>query len=232
MSAQAPGALARIRAVVEPAMRSVVDAIVDPQMRLISAYQLGWVTADGSAISGGGGKAIRPALAVLSAEVTGAPSEVAVPAAVAVELVHNFSLLHDDVMDRDVERRHRPTGWVVYGEGQAILAGNAMLTAAAQALVGAGAEGARALPLLLDTIQELVSGQSRDLLLESADDAELDDVLRMEAGKTAALMACAAAIGAVAAGAAEDVVRRLSAFGFDVGMAFQLVDDLLGVIGD
>jgi geranylgeranyl diphosphate synthase type I len=213
-------------------MRRVVDALADPHMRLISAYQLGWVTADGTAVAGGGGKAIRPALAVLSAEVTGAPSEIAVPAAVAVELVHNFSLLHDDVMDRDIERRHRPTGWVVFGEGQAILAGNAMLTAAVQGLLDAGAPGARALPLLLDTVQELVSGQSRDLLLESAEDVELDDVLRMEAGKTAALLACAASIGAVAAGAPAEVVTRLSAFGFDVGMAFQLVDDLLGVTGD
>jgi len=232
MTARAPEALTRIRGVVEPAMRSVVDAIADPHMRLISSYQLGWVGPDGSALAGGGGKAIRPALAVLSAEVTGAPAEVAVPAAVAVELVHNFSLLHDDVMDRDVERRHRPTGWVVFGEGQAILAGNAMLTAAIQALVGAGAAGARALPHLLNTIQDLVSGQSRDLLLESAEDVELADVLSMEGGKTAALMACAASIGAVAADAAAETVRRLSEFGFDIGMAFQLVDDLLGVTGD
>jgi geranylgeranyl diphosphate synthase type I len=232
MNAQAPDALARIRGLVEPAMRAVVDGIADRHMRLISAYQLGWVGADGRAVAGGGGKAIRPALAVLSAEVTGARSEVAVPAAVAVELVHNFSLLHDDVMDRDLERRHRPTGWVVFGEGQAILAGNAMLTAAVQAVVESGEAGARALPPLLDTVQELVSGQSRDLLLESAEDVELDDVLAMEAGKTAALMSCAASIGAVAAGAPADTVARLSRFGFDVGMAFQLVDDLLGVTGD
>jgi len=213
-------------------MRAVVDSLADPHMRLISQYQLGWVTADGSPVDGGGGKAIRPALAVLSAEVAGAAPEVAIPAAVAVELVHNFSLLHDDVMDRDVERRHRPTGWVVYGEGQAILAGNAMLTVAVQALNGDGAPGARALPLLLDTVQELVSGQSRDLLLESAEDVALDDVLSMEAGKTAALMGCAASIGALAAGAPDDVVSRLAGFGVDVGMAFQLVDDLLGVTGD
>jgi geranylgeranyl diphosphate synthase type I len=232
MSAQTPQALSRIRELVEPAMRAVVEGIADPHMRLISSYQMGWVGPDGSPVAAGGGKAIRPALAVLSAEVTGAPSEVAVPAAVAVELVHNFSLLHDDVMDRDVERRHRPTGWVVFGEGQAILAGNAMLTAAVQAVVESGDPGARALPLLLDTVQELVSGQSRDLLLESAEDVELDDVLHMEAGKTAALMACAASIGAVAAGAPADAVQRLSRFGFDVGMAFQLVDDLLGVTGD
>jgi geranylgeranyl diphosphate synthase type I len=232
MTAHAPQALTRIRGLVEPAMRAVVDGIADPHMRLISAYQLGWVSADGSQVVGGGGKAIRPALAVLSAEVTGAPSEVAVPAAVAVELVHNFSLLHDDVMDRDVERRHRPTGWVVFGEGQAILAGNAMLTAAVQAVVNSGDPGARALPPLLEAIQDLVSGQSRDLLLESAEDVELDDVLAMEAGKTAALMACAASIGAAAAGAPEKTVRRLFRFGFDIGMAFQLVDDLLGVTGD
>jgi geranylgeranyl diphosphate synthase type I len=213
-------------------MRAVVDSLADAHMRRICQYQLGWVAADGSPVAGGGGKAIRPALAVLSAEAAGAAPEIAVPAAVAVELVHNFSLLHDDVMDRDVERRHRPTGWVVYGEGQAILAGNAMLTVAVQALAAAGEAGSRALPLLLDTVQKLVSGQSRDLLLESAEDVELDQVLQMEAGKTGALMGCAASIGALAAGAADDVVARLAGFGVDVGMAFQLVDDLLGVTGD
>jgi geranylgeranyl diphosphate synthase type I len=107
-----------------------------------------------------------------------------------------------------------------------------MLTVAVQALNADGAPGARALPLLLDTVQELVSGQSRDLLLESAEDVALDDVLSMEAGKTAALMGCAASIGALAAGAPDTVVTRLAGFGMDVGMAFQLVDDLLGVTGD
>jgi geranylgeranyl diphosphate synthase type I len=200
-------------------------------MRRVASYQMGWSGADGRP-SQVGGKAIRPTLAVLSAEAVGGRSEDGVPGAVAVELVHNFSLLHDDVMDRDVERRHRPTGWVVFGEAQAILAGNAMLTAAIEVLVGAGAAGQRCLTCLLTAIQQLISGQSQDLYLEGRTGVELEDVLRMEAGKTAALLSCSASIGAIAAGASVETVEGLAAFGHEVGIAFQLVDDILGMVGD
>jgi geranylgeranyl diphosphate synthase type I len=116
--------LDELKRVVEPALRASVEAIADEQMRLIAGYQLGWNDEFGNATDAGG-KAIRPALAVLSAQaVTGSPDAGIAPA-VAVELVHNFSLLHDDVMDRDIERRHRKTGWVAFGEAQAILAGSA-----------------------------------------------------------------------------------------------------------
>jgi geranylgeranyl diphosphate synthase type I len=155
-----------------------------------------------------------------------------VPGAVAVELVHNFSLLHDDVMDRDLMRRHRPTGWVAFGEGDAILAGNAMLTLAVEVLVGTGIEGRRSLPHLLNATQHLISGQSRDLFLEGREAVTLQDVLDMEAGKTAALLACSASIGALAAGAPEHIVTGLETFGRELGFAFQLVDDVLGVVGD
>jgi geranylgeranyl diphosphate synthase type I len=203
-------------------------------MRKIAAYHLGWLDAEGQPVSGDGvgGKAIRPTLAVLSAEAGGGSASDGVPAAVAVELVHNFSLLHDDIMDRDVERRHRPTAWVVFGEGQAILAGNAMLTAAIDLLVRDGVAGQRSLACLLSAVESLISGQSADLALGSGDDVELDEVLAMEAGKTAALLACSASIGAIAAGAPAAVVDGLAAYGHELGMAFQLVDDILGITGD
>jgi geranylgeranyl diphosphate synthase, type I len=232
MTDRAAEAISRIRALVVPAMRAAVDTLDDEYMRLIARYQLGWCTADGQPVEGGGGKAIRPTLAVLSAEAAGASSADGVPPAIAIELVHNFSLLHDDVMDRDTERRHRPTGWVVYGEGQAILAGNAMLTLACEVLAETGAAGQRSLPCLFGATQRLISGQSEDLRLEGAPSVDLDDVLRMEAGKTAALLSCAASIGAVAAGASAEMVDGLASFGHELGMAFQLVDDILGVTGD
>jgi geranylgeranyl diphosphate synthase type I len=192
---------------------------------------MGWCDAAGEPTTAGG-KAIRPALAVLSAEaVIGRPDE-AIPMAIAVELVHNFSLLHDDVMDRDLERRHRPTAWVAFGEGQAILAGNAMLTLAIRLLTASGLSGRRALACLLDTVQVLISGQSQDLLLEQADSVTMAQVLSMEAGKTAALLACSSSIGALAVGAPEQTVSGLAAFGYELGLAFQLVDDVLGVVGD
>jgi geranylgeranyl diphosphate synthase, type I len=232
MSRTAPEAIGRLREPVQQALRAAVETLDDERMLLIASYQLGWCDSDGAPIASGGGKAIRSTLAVVSAEAAGGATADGLPAAVAVELVHNFSLLHDDVMDRDLERRHRPTGWAVFGEGQAILAGNAMLTRAIETLVRDGDNGQRALPCLLGATQRLISGQSDDLYFEGAPRIALDDVLRMEAGKTAALLACAASIGAVAVGAPADVVAALRDYGHELGMAFQLIDDILGINGD
>ncbi|SDJ43029.1 geranylgeranyl diphosphate synthase, type I [Frankineae bacterium MT45] len=221
----------RARELVEPAMRAAIGTLEDQQMRLISSYQMGWQEADGSAASSGG-KALRPTLAVISAVAGGGLPSDGVPGGIAVELVHNFSLIHDDVMDRDIERRHRPTAWTVFGDGQAILAGNAMLTVAFDVLIADGVAGSRALPCLTRAIHELISGQSRDLAYEGAEHIDLEACLQMEAGKTAALIAASASIGALAAGAPNDVVSGLYGYGFELGMAFQLVDDILGIVGD
>lgn len=235
---QSPAAVGRIRGLVTPALRAAIDALDGERVRLVAAYQLGWCDADGAPVVGGGGKAIRPALAVLSAEAGGGTAEDGIPAAVAVELVHNFSLLHDDIMDRDVERRHRPTGWVAFGDGPAILAGNALLLGAIQVLAATGEAGRRSLPCLLASTQRLIAGQSDDLALEhrhattGVSAVTLQEVLAMEAGKTASLMSCAASIGALAAGAPSRVTDALARYGHELGMAFQLVDDILGVVGD
>ena len=232
MTRTAPEAIGRVREPVQHALRAAVETLDDERMRLIASYQLGWCDRDGAPIALGAGKAIRSTLAVVSAEAGGGATADGLPAAAAVELVHNFSLLHDDVMDRDLERRHRPTGWAVFGEGQAILAGNAMLTRAVETLFRDGGNGQRALPCLLAATQRLISGQSDDLYFEGAPHIALDDVLRMEAGKTAALLACAASIGAVAVGAPDGVVAALRDYGHELGMAFQLIDDILGINGD
>jgi geranylgeranyl diphosphate synthase type I len=107
-----------------------------------------------------------------------------------------------------------------------------MLTAAIEELVRIGAAGQRSLPTLLTAVQQLIAGQSGDLALEGRERVELDEVLTMEAGKTAALLAGSAAIGAVAVGASSAVTGELAAFGHELGMAFQLVDDILGTTGD
>jgi geranylgeranyl diphosphate synthase, type I len=227
-----PPVLERARALVVPALRAAVGRLDSEQMRTIASYHFGWLDAQGRPADGGGGKAIRPTLALLSAEAGGGAAADGIAAAVAVELVHNFSLLHDDIMDRDVERRHRPTAWVVFGEGQAILAGNAMLTAAVDVLVRDGDAGVRSLPCLLAAVEGLINGQSADLALGSRHRVDLDEVLAMEAGKTAALLACSASIGAIGVGADDSVVEGLAAYGHELGMAFQLVDDILGITGD
>jgi geranylgeranyl diphosphate synthase type I len=249
MSHAAPKVIAQVRDPVQRALRAAVATLDDEQMRLIASYQLGWCDREGNPVRYSGGKGLRPTLAIMSAQAGGGVVADGLPAAAAVELVHNFSLLHDDVMDRDVERHHRPTGWAVFGEGQAILAGNAMLTCAIQVLATDGQRGRQALPGLLSAIQQLISGQSDDLRFEQAavgrtptaspgassrrrPSITVDDVLRMEAGKTAALFACSASIGALAVGAPDDTVRALYGYGHELGMAFQLVDDILGITGD
>jgi geranylgeranyl diphosphate synthase type I len=181
---------------------------------------------------GGSGKALRPALALLSARAAMAAPERGVPAAVAVELVHNFSLLHDDIMDGDTERRHRPTAWTVYGVGAAILAGDAMLALAQDILLeDKQPQGLWAARCLSAAVQRLIAGQGADLAFEQRDDVTLPECEQMAGDKTAALMACACSIGAIHVGAPPAVAMGLAGFGAHAGLAFQLTDDLLGIWG-
>jgi geranylgeranyl diphosphate synthase type I len=220
------------RDLLDPALYAAVDSL-SPRVRRTAGYHLGWWDEHGRHPTGTGGKALRPTLALLAAEAVGFAAPAAVPAAVAVELVHNFSLLHDDVLDRDAVRRHRPAAWVVFGTGAAILAGDALLTLAFDVLASSGhpasAEGVRRLSA---TVQDLISGQDTDVGLERRSDAALDECLRMAAEKTGALFACAAAMGAVFAGASSAREEALRAFGVHMGVAFQVVDDMLGIWGD
>lgn len=226
--------LAWSRALVAPALHAAVDTL-PTSMRRIAGYHLGWWDQHGtrSSASDGGGKALRPALVVLSAAVVGGSPREAVPAGVAVELVHNFSLLHDDVMDGDVTRRHRPTAWSLFGIGAAILAGDSLLTLALDVLATSGhpAAGAGA-RMLSGAVQELVDGQCADVDFEQRATVAVAECESMAAGKTAALMGCACALGALFGGADQETVRRLRTFGEHLGLAFQHVDDLLGIWGD
>ena len=176
---------------------------------------------------------MRPTLAVLSGEAAGGPAEVALPGAVAVELVHNFSLLHDDLMDGDVERRHRRTVWAIWGAPAAILTGDAMLALAQEVLLEADSpHAAAAARLLASTTRELIRGQVEDLAFERRTDVTLEECLDMAGGKTGSLLSASAAIGAVRAGAPAATVGALRLFGAQVGLAFQLIDDVLGIWGD
>jgi geranylgeranyl diphosphate synthase type I len=232
MTATFPEALLRGRDLAQPALRDAVDQLT-PRMRLVAGYHLGWCEADGAPVPGAGGKALRPALALLSARVAGAAAETGVPAAVAVECVHNFSLLHDDVMDRDVERRHRPTVWTVFGVADAVLGGDALLSLAQRALLDVpGETGRYAAARLADATQQLIAGQSTDLEFEARTDVTVDEVLAMEAAKTGALLGCATSLGSVLAGAPAAIVDALTRYGEHLGLAFQLADDLLGIWGD
>jgi geranylgeranyl diphosphate synthase type I len=219
-----PPPVDRARDLVVPALREAVQRL-EPGIREVVEYHLGLDEATT-------GKALRPALALLSAEAVGAMPEVAVDGAVSVELVHNFSLLHDDVMDRDQERHHRPAAWTVFGESRAILAGDALSTLSIEVLVAKpGEERVRAAALVADATARMIAGQSLDLALEGRTDATVAECLEMISGKTAALLSCSSAVGAILGRADAPVVDGLAAFGEHLGIAFQAVDDLLGIWG-
>ncbi len=233
MTAVMPGGVAVARDLAGPALAEAVSRL-SADVRAVAAYHLGLTDPDGRPRGDGeaGGKALRPALALLSARAADAPAERGVPAAVAVELVHNFSLLHDDIMDGDTERRHRPTAWTVYGTGAAILAGDALLVLAQDILLEEAApQGRWAARCLSAAVQRLIAGQGADLAFERRDDVTLAECLAMAGDKTAALMACACSIGAIYLGAPPGLAMGLAKFGAHAGLAFQLTDDLLGIWG-
>ena len=224
MTAVMPAGVETARDLVGPAIAAAGDRL-SPDVRVVAAYHLGL---DG----GGAGKALRPALALLSARAARAAPDRGVPAAVAVELVHNFSLLHDDIMDGDTERRHRPTAWTVHGVGAAILAGDALLALAQDILLEEAApQGLWAARCLSAAVLRLIAGQGADLAFERRDDVTLAECQDMAGDKTAALMACACSIGAIHVGAPPGLAMGLAGFGAHAGLAFQLTDDLLGIWG-
>ncbi|OKK05817.1 dimethylallyltranstransferase [Streptomyces sp. CB03234] len=223
------------RELVTPALRDAVRAMPPPECRIVG-YHRGWHEADGgppaAPVGERGGKAVRPALAFLSARAVGGAAEAAVPAAVVVELVHDFSLLHDDVIDGDPLRRHRPAAWTVYGTPAAVLTGDALLVNAVRTLAESSAPRTEpALRELITALVDLMRGQSQDVAFEKATMVAPAEYLSMAEGKTGALMGCACALGGVLAGASEDRVSGLRDFGRCLGVAFQCVDDLLGIWG-
>jgi geranylgeranyl diphosphate synthase type I len=235
-----PAVLDGARTRIQPVLRGAVDSL-PPAMRLVTDYHFGWRDRDGSPVPGDprSGKAMRPALVLLAAaSVTDADRDAradgpVLRAAVAVELVHNFSLVHDDVMDNDAMRRHRETVWKVFGIPVAILAGDAMLALANQVLTDdATPVTPAAITMLNEAVQELIEGQSLDVSFEARAEVALDDCAAMADKKTAALMACACGLGALLRGGSVEQVRLLRLFGTHLGLAFQLADDLLGLGGD
>lgn len=231
-SAPAPSWLGEAAQTVTPALRQAVGTL-HPDLERMAAYHKGWADADGQPVVGqSAGKGVRPALALWSAQAAGASPDTGLPAAVAVELVHDFSLLHDDIMDNDRTRRGRPTVWAVYGEGPAILLGDALHALAQITLAAAGPHGARAAGRLAHAIVELCQGQAADLEFERREQVSVQEYLGMVDNKTGALMRAATTLGAVLGGAEAPVAAELDRLGLHLGVLFQVVDDLLGVFGD
>lgn len=227
----APPGLTAARRLVDPPLVSAIGRLC-PQSRLLCGYHFGWQDAQGRQVAARGGKTLRPALAFLSARAAGARPEDVLAGAMAVELVHNWSILHDDVIDRDERRRHQPTAWTLFGQGRTILAGDDLLTLASEVLLEASSpHRIEALRRLNCAVRELLEGQHADLTFEDRLDVSVAECLEMSAGKTAALMSCSTAIGALLVGAPSRLVDSLASFGRHLGLAFQAADDLLGTWG-
>src|SRR5579875_1722902 len=210
-------------------------------------YHLGWVDQQFHHLDDHAGKLLRPNLLLLSYELAWAQEHnsstnlpalslrPALPAAAAIELAHNFTLLHDDIEDGDVERRHRPTVWAIWGIPQAILAGDAMFALARLHIwkvLDEGVEPATALDLakLFDmTLLKLTEGQYLDLSFEQQSQVSLSSYEAMIGRKTACLMCCATQMGARLATCNQEIISGLARFGYTLGLAFQIRDDMLGV---
>lgn len=213
-------------------------------------YHLGWVDTNLSPTRSNPGKLLRPTLLLLAYEATGAWGladsaatekdkdaylQRALPAAVSVELTHNFTLVHDDIEDGDTERRHRPTIWKHWGVPQAINTGDGMFALARFALWGIleqGVEGniaARLAAVLDRTILKIAEGQYLDISFEGRQDISVSMYVDMIGRKTAALMRCSAEMGAMLGSRDQSIIQRLAGFGQAIGIAFQVRDDLLGV---
>ncbi len=228
--------LERARAMVDPALRAAVMTL-PATVRRVALYHFGWEDTEGRPARANAGKAVRPALVLTAASGLGGPGAraAAVGAAVAVELIHNFTLLHDDVMDRDATRRHRPTAWTVFGDAGAIVTGDALQALALRLLASESHPASSAAAFrLADCVLELCEGQQVDTALErrTPQEVTLHEVLAMAESKTGALLGCACALGGLYAGADEEDVAALDAFGRQAGLAFQLIDDVIGIWGD
>lgn len=198
-------------------------------------YHMGW-TGEGAGHEAAG-KRIRPLLLLLCTSACGATWEPALPAAAAVELVHNFSLVHDDIQDNSDKRRGRPTTWVKWGMPMAINVGDALFVLSNQAIMDLKEYYApdvilRAAEILHDTCLDLTRGQFLDMSYEERGDLSVDDYWPMVAGKTAALLSACCHIGALLGGADEAKQESYRSFGHYLGIAFQVQDDILGIWGN
>lgn len=201
-------------------------------------YHLGWRDESFRPCKSQAGKRIRPMLCLLTCDACGGEWEQALPAGAAVELMHNFTLIHDDIEDGDTMRRGRPTVWSIWGEAQGINAGDALFAISQLAMArlrerGVGtATVVAAFELFNTTCLDITCGQYLDIGFESRDDVSINEYLVMIQGKTARLMSCACLLGALIAAASAEQQEQLRLFGLHTGLAFQMYDDILGIWGD
>lgn len=232
-----PEFLARYQDPVQAALRARLSGAPAPVGTMLR-YHMGWESPDGIPEEYATGKGLRPALCLFTCEAVGGGIEDALPAAVALELIHNFSLIHDDIQDQDLERHGRGTVWSIWGKPSGVVAGNAMRTVADATLYQLRRSGASAVAAqgvmqsLTGRCLELVEGQRMDLNFEDRLDVTPDEYLDMISRKTGALVEAAMHMGAVLGSASPEQVERLGRCGRLLGLTFQARDDILGIWGD
>ncbi|MGN6033453.1 MAG: polyprenyl synthetase family protein [Thermomicrobiales bacterium] len=234
-----------------------LDALLDPEIEralaelspeapllsTMARYHLGLIDSTGKPLPDPDrravqGKRIRPTLAVLSCMASGGTAEAAAPLAAGIELLHNFTLVHDDIQDRSPNRRHRATVWRIWGDAQAINAGDALFAASNLAVLATAPSAvvpATTIHTLLAEFNRMtiaiVGGQVRDLDFEGKGSVRPEDYLEMITGKTAAILRYAAWAGSVVGGANADQARAFARMGLALGIGFQIRDDFLGIWG-
>ncbi len=228
--------LERYRSEINGELMAVVAQHTSPLYDMMR-YHLGWVDAQGQPSGEGGGKALRPTLCLLACQAVGGDYRSALPAAAALELVHNFSLIHDDIEDHSPQRRHRPAVWWLWGIPQAINAGDAMYALSRLALFRLAdrdvppAKVLQAARILDETCLRLCQGQYLDISFQDRLDIGVDAYLDMIGGKTAGLIESCLWVGAILGTDDQRVGERFRRCGRNLGLAFQMRDDVLGIWG-
>ena len=233
-----PSAFRRYRSQIDDSMRTGLARDGGVSVYDMLRYSMGWVDVDGSPVAATQGKALRPTLCLLACESTGGSPRRAMPAAVALEFIHCFSLIHDDIQDGDETRRHRSTLWAVWGVPKAIEAGNILRVVADRSLsrlvdegVGFG-DALTVTALLTEGYLRMIEGQYLDIAYESRPDIGMSQYLDMISRKTGALIRSAMHIGAVIGSGDPNVVSAFDECGRSLGFLFQIKDDVLGIWGD
>ena len=201
-------------------------------------YHMGWVDQEFQPIEVHSGKRIRPLTVMLAVQASGGNWQRSLPAAAAVEILHNFSLIHDDIEDASPTRRGRLTVWKIWGEAQAINSGDAMFAVSHLAMSRLSEFNVppetvvRALRRFDETCLLLTQGQYNDMDFEIRDEVRVDEYIAMITGKTAVLLSLCAELGAIVAAQDDETIANYAAFGLNLGLAFQVIDDILGIWGD
>ena len=183
-----------------------------------------------------GGKMLRPALTLITAEAVGGARESSLNAAAAIELIHTFSLIHDDIMDQDDTRRGMPSVHKVWGDDVAILAGDTLFSKAFEIIIGSKGTSSdqnnKALATVADACVKICEGQALDMSFEERFDVKQDEYMEMIFKKTGALIAAATKAGAIMGGASDEVIDAMYEYGRLIGLAFQIQEDYLDLVAD